>query len=124
MSRMADIERFGTVAQDYARHLGFRRLRPIIGEMAQHASPASASTLTEGEIAYLECERDHWGPSGHKERIVVERFGVSLPVFYQRLYRICESDAAWQYDPALIRHIRDVADDLTSRRLNRGEARG
>jgi hypothetical protein len=45
-------------------------------------------------------------------------------VFYQRLYRICESEAAWQYDAVLIRHIRDVADDVTSRRLNRGETRG
>ena len=112
------------MAPAYARHLGFKPLAPIIGVMAQHASSASSPTLTPVEIDYLECERDNWGPSGQKEKIVFERFGVSVPVFYQRLYRICESEAAWQYDAVLIRHIRDVADDVTSRRLNRGETRG
>ena len=113
-----------TVAQAYARHLRLRVVPPIMGEMAQHASSSSASTLTEVEIAYLECERENWGPAGQKEKTVFDLFGVSLPVFYQRLYRICESDAAWRYDPVLVRHIREVADDVTSRRLNRGEAHG
>jgi hypothetical protein len=95
-----------------------------MGEMAQHASPASPSVLTEVEMAYLECEREHWGPTGRKEQVVMERFGVSLPVFYQRLYRICEGQAAWQYDPVLIRHITDVADDVSSKRLRMGDAHG
>ena len=112
------------MAPAYARHLGFKPLAHIIGVMAQHASSASSPTLTPVEIDYLECEREHWGPSGKKEKIVFERFGVSVPVFYQRLYRICENEAAWQYNAVLVRHIRDVADDVTSRRLNRGENRG
>lgn len=112
------------MSQAYARHLGFSIRPPIMGEMAQHASPASSSELTDVEIAYLECERENWGPSGRKEQIVLDRFGVSLPVFYQRLYRICENRAAWQYDPVLVRHITEVADDVSSKRLRRGDARG
>ena len=108
----------------YARHLGFSIRPPIIGEMAQHAASASSSDLTEVEIAYLECEREHWGPAGRKEQIVMERFSVSLPVFYQRLYRICEGQAAWRYDPVLVRQIMEVADDVSSKRLRLGDSHG
>lgn len=112
------------MSQAYARHLGFEIRAPIIGGMSQHAASASPSDLTDVEIAYLECEREHWGPAGRKEKIVMDVFGVSLPVFYQRLYRICESRAAWIYDPVLVRQIRDVADDVSSKRLRRGDSRG
>ena len=108
----------------YARHLGFEIRAPIIGGMSQHAASASPSDLTDVEIAYLECEREHWGPAGRKEKFVMDLFGVSLPVFYQRLYRICEGQAAWIYDPVLVRQIRDVADDVSSKRLRRGDSRG
>jgi hypothetical protein len=112
------------VSQAYARHLGFEIRAPIMGEMSQHAASASSSDLTDVEIAYLECEREHWGPTGRKEQVVIERFGVSLPVFYQRLYRICESHTAWRYDPVLVRQIRDVADDVSSKRLRLGDSHG
>ena len=112
------------MSQAYARHLGFEIRAPIIGEMSQHAASASPSDLTDVEIAYLECEREHWGPAGRKEKIVMDLFGVSLPVFYQRLYRICKGEAARIYDPVLVRQIRDVADDVSSKRLRRGDSRG
>lgn len=112
------------MSQAYARHLGFEIRAPIIGGMSQHAASASPSDLTDVEIAYLECEREHWGPAGRKEKIVMDLFGVSLPVFYQRLYRICEGQSAWIYDPVLVRQIRDVADDVSSKRLRRGDSRG
>lgn len=107
----------------YARHLGFFLQRPIMEAMPHHASALPPSDLSDDEIAYLECERELWGPGAPKEEVVLQRFGVSVPVYYQRLYRICQSPSAVVYDAALVRRILDVADDVTAQRLSRGVRR-
>lgn len=93
--------------------------------MSQHATTAGPDGLSADDQAYLECEREHWGVGPRKEQFVFDQFGVSLPVFYQRLYRIAATEEAWKYDPVLIRHIQDTADDVTAKRLTRqGKNRG
>jgi len=88
-------------------------------EMSQHSSPTPQNTLGDDDAAYLECEREYWAVGPKKEQVVRERFNVSLPVYYQRLYRIAATPEAWRYDPVLVRHIHDTADDVTSKRLTR-----
>lgn len=87
------------------------------GALPPHDSPQkSASALPDDDVALLECERDLWGAGAMKEQVVFDRFGVSLPVYYQRLYRICHSQAALEYDSALVHHILDTADQVTTAR--------
>jgi len=88
------------------------------GALPPHDSSHNApSTLSDGDIALLECERDVWGAGPLKEQVVFERFGLSVPVYYQRLYRVCHSQGALQYDSALVHHILDTADQVTTQRL-------
>jgi hypothetical protein len=93
--------------------------------MSQHVSRNSQATLSDGDVAYLECERDHWAVGPKKEQVVFDQFQISLPVYYQRLYRIAAKPEAWKYDPVLVRLIHDTADEVTSKRLTRqGQHRG
>ena len=87
--------------------------------MSQHVSPHPQNTLGDDDVAYLECEREHWAVGPKKEQVVFDRFNVSLPVYYQRIYRIAAKPEAVKYDPVLVRHILDTADEVTSKRLTR-----
>lgn len=114
-----------TVFPAYARHLGFFPPRPIMEAMARQEVTSRASELSDEDQAYLECEREHWGPGGVKQEIVERRFAVSIPVYYQRLYRICHSAQARRYDPVLVRRILEVADEVSTQRLGKmGVTRG
>ncbi|MDR9397237.1 DUF3263 domain-containing protein [Pontimonas sp.] len=97
------------------------------GALPPHeSSPNAPSVLADDERALLECEREVWGAGPMKEQVVFERFGLSLPVYYQRLYRLCHSQAALEYDSALVHHILDTADQVTTQRMaktRRGEGR-
>ena len=88
------------------------------GAVPPHDSDhTSSSALSDDDISLLECEREVWGAGAMKEQVVFERFGLSLPVYYQRLYRVCQSQAALEYDSALVHHILDTADQVTTQRL-------
>ena len=90
--------------------------------------PPSNHELSDDDRAVLECEREQWGSSGAKEAVVAERFGLSMPAYYQRLYSLCQTEAAMRYDQALVRHILDTADQVTARRhrviTGQGDGRG
>lgn len=103
-----------------------------MGSMSASAAgqfpPPPANELSDDDVALLECEREMWGPSPLKEAAVAKRFGTTMPAYYQRLYRLCQSEAAMKYDQALVRHILDTADQLSARRhqviSGRGTSRG
>ena len=93
-----------------------------MGAMVAHSAERSApspDSLSEAEVALLECERTHWGPGPGKEAVVRALCGVSLPAYYQRLYRLCHTPAAVQYDAMLVRQILDSADHVTAKRLEK-----
>ena len=81
---------------------------------ASSSPPAPESAhLWEGE-RFLEFERNHWGVSSDKEDRVFATFGLGLPAYYQRLYRLCRSHEALAYDAHLVRAILDAADAALS----------
>jgi len=95
--------------------------------VAGHLPPPTPDQLDESDRELLECERELWGPSPAKEAAVAERFGLSMPAYYQRLYRICQTSAAVKYDSVLVRHILETADQVTAHRhrvISGGRARG
>ena len=94
---------------------------------AGHLPPHSPDELDESDRELLECERELWGPSPAKEAAVAERFGLSMPAYYQRLYRLCQTPAAVKYDSVLVRHILETADQVSARRhrvISGGRSRG
>lgn len=76
-----------------------------------------SNSLSGHDMALLECERGLWGPGPRKQQVVWERFGLPLPAYYQRLYQVCQTEAALDYDAALVRHIMDTADQVSQRRV-------
>ena len=90
----------------------------MVATPAEHSAP-SPDSLSEADVALLECERGHWGPGPGKEAVVRALCGVSLPAYYQRLYRLCHTPAAVQYDAALVRQILESADHVTAKRLEK-----
>lgn len=79
--------------------------------------PSPSRALSEHDQELLECERAHWGATPGKEQVVFERFGMALPTYYHRLYQVCQTAEALEYDSVLSRHILDTADQVTTRRL-------
>jgi hypothetical protein len=78
-------------------------------------TPPPSADDWEG-VAFLECERAHWGVTSGKEERVFEAFGLGLPAYYQRLYRLCRTREALGYDAHLARSILDAADDALAHR--------
>ena len=74
---------------------------------------ASAQTpeteLSGDDIDILEFERVHWGAFPNKESAVRERFGLSLARYYQRVYAICRTEQALEYDAVLVRQCQEAA---------------
>lgn len=94
----------------------------VVMAMSASTTPASPPSSDGWEgIPVLEFERKHWGVSDSKEDLVFSRFGLGLPAYYQRLYRICRMSQALAYDAYLVRSILDAADTAVS---NRGGRRG
>jgi hypothetical protein len=92
-----------------------------MGAMAISASPTPTpppSTSDWEGAAFLECERAHWGVTATKEELVFETFGLGLPAYYQRLYRLCRTREALSYDAHLVRTILDAADRAVTRRMS------
>ncbi|MEL0273228.1 MAG: DUF3263 domain-containing protein [Pontimonas sp.] len=76
------------------------------------------SELASGDIELLEFERAHWGAIPNKESAVRERFGLSLARYYQRVYALCQTEAAVHYDAVLVRNCLEAS---ARRRERRGE---
>ena len=66
---------------------------------------ALSEKLSSQDIEILEFERRNWGAPAAKELKVLRNFGFSLVRYYQRLHKVCISDAAERYDPILTRRI-------------------
>jgi hypothetical protein len=73
------------------------------------ASPNESFDDWEG-ARFLEFERAHWGVTESKEDDVLKEFALSLPAYYQRLYRWCRSAEGLAYDAHLVRMILEAAD--------------
>ena len=87
--------------------------------MSSPFAPQRPPSPSDEDVALLECERELWGPSPAKEQLVFQRFGLSLPAYYQRLYALCQTHGAVAYDAALVGRILEVADQVTTARLRR-----
>lgn len=72
-------------------------------------APDESAETWEG-ARFLEFERAHWGITGPKEDDVFTEFSLTLPAYYQRLYRWCRTKEALAYDAHLVRLILDAAD--------------
>ena len=73
----------------------------------QPPSPHTEGLSTD-DRARLEFEREFWGLAPNKESAVRERFGLSLARYYQRVYAICRTQAALEYDAVLVRQCLDA----------------
>lgn len=92
---------------------------PIMEAMSSPLAPRILPSLSAEDVSLLECEREIWGAGSAKEQAVFERFGLSVPAYYQRLYQLCQGEAARAYDAVLVGRILEVADQLTTARLRR-----
>jgi hypothetical protein len=75
--------------------------------MASAEKPESGLTAEDADL--LEFERAHWGAGVNKESAVRERFGLSLARYYQRVYALCQTEAAVRYDAVLVRSCLEAA---------------
>lgn len=85
---------------------------------ATSPSPSQSGSLSDHDVALLECERELWGPAPGKTDVVRERFGLGLAAYYLRLAKVCETEAALAYDALLVRRIREGAERAVSTRLH------
>lgn len=86
------------------------------GDMANPSAPSEP--LSPADIEILEFERAWWGSVPNKESAVRERFGLTLARYYQRVYALCESAAALEYDAVFVRQCRQAQQmRQTARRL-------
>lgn len=86
------------------------------GDMAKLNPPSES--LSGDDIAILEFERVWWGNVPNKESAVRERFGLTLARYYQRVYALCETAAALDYDAVFVRQCRQAQQMRhTARRL-------
>jgi len=76
------------------------------GDMAK-PNPSSGS-LSAADREILEFERAWWGAAPNKESAVRERFGLTLARYYQRVYALCETAAALEYDAVFVRQLRQA----------------
>ncbi|MEJ5254571.1 MAG: DUF3263 domain-containing protein [Acidimicrobiales bacterium] len=66
--------------------------------------------LTDRDRAILDFERSWWSEAGPKEALIRERFELSATRYYQILNELLESDAAYEYDPLVVRRLRRLRD--------------
>lgn len=66
--------------------------------------------LTDRDRAILDFERSWWSESGPKEALIREKFELSATRYYQILNELLESDAAYEYDPLVVRRLRRLRD--------------
>jgi hypothetical protein len=66
--------------------------------------------LTDRDRAILDFERSWWTGTGPKEAAIRERFELSAARYYQILNELLESEAAYGYDPLVVRRLRRLRD--------------
>jgi hypothetical protein len=66
--------------------------------------------LTDRDRAILDFERSWWSESGPKEAHIRDKFELSATRYYQILNELLESDAAYGYDPLVVRRLRRLRD--------------
>ena len=66
--------------------------------------------LTQRDLDILDFERTWWKHAGVKEQAIKERFEMSATRYYQILNELLETDAAYDYNPLVIRRLRRLRD--------------
>jgi hypothetical protein len=61
--------------------------------------------LTDRECAILDFERSWWTEDGPKDVAIRDRFELSTTRYYQLLNELLETDAAYAYDPLVVRRL-------------------
>ncbi len=74
-------------------------------------------TFDDRDRAILELERGWWKYLGAKEAEVMERFGISITKYYQRLHWILAQPEALAYDAATVRRLHRLRDSRAAARL-------
>ncbi len=64
------------------------------------------SSLTELQMRILAFERSLWSSPGAKERDITEAIGITPTRYYQMLNELLDSEAAVEFDPALVARLR------------------
>jgi hypothetical protein len=80
-------------------------------------SEGSGAELDDRARRILDLEREAWRLTVPKERVVRERFGVSISRYHQLLTRILDDPAALAHDPMTVRRLRRVREARRRRRV-------
>lgn len=72
--------------------------------------------LTPADLEVLEFERAWWKYQGAREGAIRERFGTSLTRHTQRALALLDHPQAEEYDPPLVRRLRQQRNSHTARR--------
>lgn len=70
----------------------------------------NAQALTRAQMEILEFERATWRHAGRREGVILERFGHNAIRHAQIVNHLIDLPAAAEYDPALVRRLRDLRD--------------
>lgn len=74
-------------------------------------------TLSERDQAILDFEREAWKRFGPKESAIRAELGLSSTRYYQLLGQLVDSQAAYAYDPLLVKRLRQRRDERRRRRI-------
>jgi hypothetical protein len=66
--------------------------------------------LSDRDRAILDFERSWWQLEGPKEAAIREQLALSPTRYREILHRLCDSPAAWAYDPLVIQRVRRARD--------------
>jgi hypothetical protein len=82
------------------------------------AAVEATHTLTEGQRAILDFERQWWRQPGAKEQAIRDNFEMSPTRYYQTLNALLDLPQSMTYDPALVHRLQRLRASATrSRRL-------
>lgn len=73
--------------------------------------------LSDRDRAVLDFERSSWQRSGPKETLIRGELGLSSTRYYQVLSRLLDDRDAYEYDPLLIRRLRQRREDRRRRKI-------
>lgn len=73
--------------------------------------------LSEKDRAVLDFERSSWQRSGPKESYIRAELGMSSTRYYQVLNHLVDDRDAYEYDPLLMRRLRQRREDRRRRKI-------
>ena len=80
-----------------------------IGQQFNAIGRDTSAPLDARSKSMIDTEREFPTHTGNKENVIRERFDMSSTRYYQVLGALAKTDAAHQYDPAVMaRHLRGV----------------